>query len=91
MTTLEQLRRQLDEVDDQIVVLYEKRMSLCRDVGELKASSGKAVLDEKREKEKLDLVSSKVQDPNNAEGIRELYKKLMELSRKSQEEIIKNM
>ena len=33
MATLEELRGQLDVVDDQIVKLYEERMKICEQVG----------------------------------------------------------
>ena len=36
MATLEELRGQLDVVDDQIVKLYEERMKICEQVGEYK-------------------------------------------------------
>ena len=88
MATLDELRQQLDRVDDQIVRLYEERMALCRQVGELKAQTGKAVLDEERECRKLTDVSSKVHDPSNADGIRQVFMKLMDLSRDSQIKII---
>ena len=36
MATLEELRKQLDTIDDQIVHLYEERMRVCEAVGEYK-------------------------------------------------------
>ena len=53
MASLQELRQKLDEVDDQIVKLYEERMSICEQVGEYKISAGRKVLDRQREKEKL--------------------------------------
>ena len=37
MATLEELRGQLDVVDDQIVKLYEERMKICEQVGRKKS------------------------------------------------------
>ena len=44
MATLEELRGQLDVVDDQIVKLYEERMKICEQVGEYKVEAGRKVL-----------------------------------------------
>ena len=60
MATLEELRKQLDTIDDQIVHLYEERMRVCEAVGEYKVQSGKKVYDQAREKAKLADVASKV-------------------------------
>lgn len=40
MATLEELREQLDFIDDQIVKLYEERMNICEQVGEYKVAAG---------------------------------------------------
>ena len=63
METLEELRVKLDEIDDQIVNLYEKRMEICAHVGEYKIQTGKKVLDRQREKEKLENVAGKASNP----------------------------
>lgn len=39
--TLEELRKRLDEIDNQIVNLYEQRMEVCAGVGEYKIQNGK--------------------------------------------------
>ncbi|EDS08367.1 hypothetical protein CLOSCI_00679 [[Clostridium] scindens ATCC 35704] len=36
MPTLEELRIRLDDVDEQMVRLFEERMSICEEVGEYK-------------------------------------------------------
>ena len=48
-----EIRKQLDEVDAQMVRLFEERMALSMDVAKSKLASGKAVYDGQREKEKL--------------------------------------
>lgn len=84
MASLQELRQKLDEVDDQIVKLYEERMSICEQVGEYKISAGRKVLDRQREKEKLQDVAGKVTSEVNKKGIKELYQQLMSMSRKLQ-------
>ncbi len=84
MASLQELRRQLDEVDNQIVKLYEERMGICQQVGEYKVETGKKVFDRQREKEKLQDVAGKVTSEFNKKGIQELYQQLMSMSRKLQ-------
>lgn len=90
METLEELRVRLDEIDDQIVNLYEQRMEICAHVGEYKIQTGKKVLDRQREKEKLENVAGKTSNPFNKKGVTELYEQLMSMSRKLQyEQLVK--
>ena len=84
MASLQELRQQLDEVDSRIVELYEKRMSICEQVGEYKIQAGAKVLDRMREKEKLQDVAGMASSPFNKKGIQELYEQLMSMSRKLQ-------
>ena len=84
MEKLLELRGQLDEIDKQIVELYEKRMDICGQVGEFKVNSGKKVFDKQREMEKLATVSENVENPIYKKGIIELFEQIMSVSRKLQ-------
>ena len=84
MASLEELREQLDQIDDKIAELYEERMEVCARVGEYKIQAGRKVFDRQREKEKLADVASKVKGEFNRKGIQELYQQLMSMSRKLQ-------
>lgn len=84
MATLQELREQLDQIDHQMVKLYEERMSICEQVGKYKIDSGKKVFDKQREQEKLQSVAEKVSTEFQKKGIQELYQQLMSVSRKRQ-------
>ena len=84
MATLEELRKQLDQVDNEMVRLFEKRMQICHEVGQYKVKSGRKVFDAQREKNKLADVASKVTGEFNKKGVQELYEQLMSMSRKLQ-------
>ena len=45
MRSLEELRNELDRIDPQIIQLYEERMSVCEEVGEIKIEEGRKVFD----------------------------------------------
>jgi chorismate mutase/prephenate dehydratase len=79
-----ELRSQLDDIDEQIVKLYEQRMDISSQVAEYKIETGKKVFDKTREEEKLRKVKSLTHNDFNAHGIQELFEQIMSMSRKLQ-------
>lgn len=59
MTDLQECRRKIDEIDNQMVELFEKRMKVCEEVAEYKIHTGKKVLDPEREHAKLEEIRKK--------------------------------
>ena len=53
MTDLERYRDEIDEIDSEIVRLFEKRMKVIEEVAEYKIKTGKQVLDPARESQKI--------------------------------------
>lgn len=84
MTSLEELRTQLSDVDDQITDLYEKRMKICEDLGTCKIKNGYKTFDRQCEKNKIAEVMGKVSSDFNKKGIGEVYELLLAISRKLQ-------
>ncbi|MBP3206247.1 MAG: prephenate dehydratase [Lachnospiraceae bacterium] len=85
---LGELRQGLDEIDAQIVELYEKRMDICAQVAEYKIETGKKVLDRVREQEKIAKVRSLTHNEFNGLGVQELFEQIMSMSRKLQYRLI---
>ncbi|MCR5102076.1 MAG: prephenate dehydratase [Butyrivibrio sp.] len=81
---LGELRKQIDDIDNQIVRLYEERMDVCSKVADYKIANGKKVFDKTREAEKIQSVRDKVQSDFNKTGVEELFEQLMSMSRKLQ-------
>ena len=84
MASLEELRTQLSDVDDQIVKLYEERMQICENLGKCKIQNGFKTFDRQKEKNKIAEVTGKVSSEFNKKGIGEVYQQLMAISRKLQ-------
>lgn len=82
------LRKTLDEIDQNIVAFYEKRMDVCAQVAEFKIENGKRVFDKEREQQKLDSVSALTHNAFNARGVRDLFEQIMAISRRLQYQII---
>ena len=53
MRDLLEIRDEIDELDDKIVELYERRMQLTTEVAEYKIETGKQIFDKEREDSKL--------------------------------------
>lgn len=88
MASLEELRGKLDEIDEQIIALYEQRMDICGAVGEYKIDHGKKVFDKKREAQKLAQVSAQAKNEFYKKGLTELFEQLMSGSRKLQYQLL---
>ena len=84
MKDLSQLRSELDEIDSQIVELYEKRMEISSEVADFKIATGKKVLDKERETVKLNAVKALAHNDFNRVGVEELFSQIMSMSRKLQ-------
>lgn len=81
---LQDLRNQIDQVDRELVQLFEKRQSICQSVAEYKIKNHKKVLDHEREQQKLDAVAALASNDFNRQGVRDMFEQLMAVSRKLQ-------
>ncbi len=88
MRSLQETRRALDQVDRQIVTLFEERMTLCRDVAQYKIANGLPVLDRSREEQVLESRAAMLKDPYWADSVRTLFEGIMALSRAEQERLL---
>ena len=88
MEDLQELRKQIDRIDQEMVRLFEARMDVCRQVAEYKIANGKKVLDRSRELEKLDTLGGMAHNDFNRHGIRELFQQIMAMSRKLQYQLL---
>ncbi|ADL34467.1 chorismate mutase/prephenate dehydratase PheA [Butyrivibrio proteoclasticus B316] len=81
---LQQLRVEIDDVDRQIVELFEKRMDIASKVADYKIATGKKVFDREREAQKIKAVRELASSDFNKVGVEELFSQLMSMSRKLQ-------
>lgn len=88
MKDLNELRKQIDEIDKEIAQQFLKRLSVSKEVAEYKKESGKGVYDKKREQEKIEKLSLITDDDFQKEDIRELFSQIMSISRKLQYRLI---
>ena len=80
---LEQLRHDIDQVDNQILALFTQRMDIIKKVAALKESHNLPLRDPGREAEKLQVINEETR-PDLAPYAQTLYEILFALSRRYQ-------
>jgi chorismate mutase/prephenate dehydratase len=88
MKDLKELREEIDEIDQQIVDLYQTRMQVAAEVAEYKIETGKKVFDKERENSKLEKLTAMGNCEFNSYGIQELFEQIMAMSRKRQYQLL---
>ena len=84
---LTEIREELDKIDQNLLILFQKRMALSEEVAQDKLKTGKAIFDGKREEEKLQSVADMVTDPELKAPAQAIFRGLMTLSRRKQLEV----
>lgn len=89
MDKLDNYRKEIDEIDEEIVNLFEKRMETVLKVAKYKKENKMEVLQSDREKIVLNKAISNLKDKKYTDDVIELFKLLMKLSKNSQKREIK--
>lgn len=74
-----ELRMKIDEVDKELVSLFEKRIDIAKKIGEVKKKNHLPVIDSKREAEKIKAIRKLACDERNEDRIEELWKTIMKV------------
>ena len=78
---LDDLRRDIDEVDREILRLLARRMQLVLQVGDYKRKHDLAVYDPERERRMLERLASNSPAPLSAESAKRIFERLIDESR----------
>lgn len=78
---LEEKRREIDEIDKEIINLIDKRFSIVSEVIKIKKDLGLEIFDSKREEKVLKKVEK---NSRNYKYVKEIFKTMMEESKKFQ-------
>ncbi|GBC61434.1 prephenate dehydratase [Desulfonema ishimotonii] len=79
-----ELRNGIDEIDNNLLELINKRLTLVKDVGKLKAREGRQVLDSTRESQIFERLLGLNEGPLNEKVLRHLFTQIMAASRQLQ-------
>lgn len=88
MMDLQELRKEIDSIDTELVELYEKRMKISEEVAKFKISAGKPVFDKDRELSKIEQVKALAESEFTKHGVEELFSQIMAMSRKLQYQLL---
>lgn len=77
---LDNFRKQIDEIDNQLIILLEKRFNLAKEIATLKMQKNLPIYDNKREQFIFDKLYSNV----FSEELAKVYKTLLETSKEIQ-------
>ncbi|MEE3427428.1 MAG: prephenate dehydratase [Ruminococcus sp.] len=88
MRDLNEIRKDINEIDDKLLELYKRRMDCAEEVGYYKKENNIPILNEKREEE----IFNKIEENGGKYGAsaRMLYSTIMELSRALQYNIVES-
>ena len=84
---LNSIRQEIDQIDQELVALLEKRMVCVGQIVKYKEQEGLPVLDQGREREVLEKVDSLVMDEQYRTTIQAQFQDMMKHSRTYQEEV----
>lgn len=90
MDKLKEARAKIDEIDSQIIELYEKRMDVVKDVTAYKLEHDMQILDSSRESAMLEKNLAKISNEEYKKYYENVLKGYLEASKKMQKEIIES-
>ena len=85
MDELAQLRKELDDIDKQLVSLFESRIEKVLKIGKYKRKNNIPILDSSREQAILNKNRDYLKDKNFIEPLEEFFQDIMRISKKIQE------
>lgn len=88
MTKIDELRTEIENIDDEMRALFERRMRVARKIGLYKKEKGIPVKDKKREEFLINKNLSGLSDISLAEYYKEFQKNVIMLSCEYQEKVI---
>lgn len=88
MMDIQDMRKEIDAIDDKLVQLFAQRMEVAAQIADYKKENNLPIFVPAREREKLADLAEKA-GPEMADYIQRLYATIFELSRQYQSEVTK--
>lgn len=80
------MRNEIDQLDSEIATLLTRRLSLAKEVAEIKRSLNMPIRDANREFKIINRVMRHTADPEISASLQQIYEKILEISRLLQEQ-----
>lgn len=88
MGNLKIYRDEIDNIDKELISLFEKRMDIAKKVAEYKKNNNLPILNEEREKEVILKNVNLLENKEYSKATQAFFEKIMEISREIQEDLI---
>lgn len=88
MSNIEEIRKNINDIDRQLAKLFERRMEIVAEVAKDKAKTGMNVYDSKREQEVIRHAIMNTRNKQLVSFTKEFFENLMDLSKKYQHQMI---
>ena len=87
--SLQENRKRIDSIDEQIVMLLNRRAAVVKQIGRMKSAAGMPVVDATREGEIYQRISAENFGHIDDAGLKRIYERIVEESRRLQVESAK--
>lgn len=87
MEELDKLRDEIRSIDKNLVVLFEQRMALSKEVALAKQKMNKPIYDEAREARNIEVLSAMLENAADQPYFKRWYQLLMDLSKEKQKDM----
>ncbi|MBI4639388.1 MAG: chorismate mutase [Candidatus Tectomicrobia bacterium] len=84
---IDEIRKKIDQIDNQILQLLNERAKLAVQIGEVKKARNLEITDQTREQQILERIRQENPGPLSAEAITRLYEKVIEESKRLEREM----
>lgn len=91
MNKLDESRKVINQIDEQLAKLFEQRMLVSKDIADYKHKHGMPILDSSREKEVIEKNCKLIQDKTICEYYVNYLKNIMDLSKKYQSRLLEGI
>ncbi len=88
MIDLKESRNRINEIDSELVNLFEQRMHVVREIAEYKAANGMQVFDSSREEDNKQRNAEKLQDESLKQYFLKWYQDTMDISKQYQKDLL---
>ncbi|WKY43660.1 chorismate mutase [Eubacteriaceae bacterium ES2] len=79
--SIEAVRKKIDEIDDEMRILFEKRMDCVKEIIEYKYSNQEKIFDPTREAQMIENNTRKLSNPYYQDSYEKMLKAIMDLSK----------
>lgn len=89
MNELDQCRKEIDQIDQELTALFEKRLEAVLKVGEYKKKHQLPILDASREEAVIQKNTERLNNPAFKKEIADFYRSLMGITKETQERLMR--